>query len=313
MKKIELEEIPGIGPKLAEKLREVGLIDPMSIATSSPGELAAILEIGEASAAKIITKVREMLEMGFVPADKYYEMRKKVGFITTGSKALDELLGGGVQTQAITEAAAPFGAGKTQLGFQLSCNVQLPPEKGGLEGTVLFIDTENTFRPQRIVQMAKAIGLDPDKVLKNIYVARAYNSDHQILLIEKANKLIEEKGVKLIVVDSLTSHFRSEFVGRAELAPRQQKLNRHLHTLQRLADTYNLAVYVTNQVLADPSILFGDPTRPVGGHVLAHAATYRLYIRKSSGQKKIARLLDSPDLPMGECVFKITPEGIRDV
>lgn len=312
-KKYELEDIAGVGPKMAEKLREVGLNDPMAIAVSSPGELASILEIGEASAMKIITNARDLLEMGFVSADKVWEQQQKAARITTGSKALDDLLGGGVQTQAITEMFGQFGSGKSQLGFQLSVNVQLPKEKGGLEGNCLFIDTENTFRPQRIIQIAEASGLDSKKVLKNIFVARAYTSDHQVFLIEKANEMIEQNKIKLIVVDSLTSHFRADYVGRGELAPRQQKLNRHLHTLQKLADTYNLAVYVTNQVLANPAVLFGDPTTPVGGHILAHQATYRVYLRKSTQDKKIAKMVDAPDLPTAECVFKVTEQGIRDV
>ncbi|MBU5689746.1 MAG: DNA repair and recombination protein RadA [Candidatus Aenigmatarchaeota archaeon] len=311
-KKYELEDIAGIGPKMAEKLREVGLNDPMSIAVSSPGELASILEIGEASAMKIITNARDLLEMGFISADKVWEQQQKAARITTGSKALDELLGGGIQTQAITEMFGQFGSGKSQLGFQLSVNVQLPKDKGGLDGNCLFIDTENTFRPQRIVQIAEAAGLDSKKVLKNIFVARAYTSDHQVFLIEKANEMIEQNKIKLIVVDSLTSHFRADYVGRGELAPRQQKLNRHLHTLQKLADTYNLAVYVTNQVLANPAVLFGDPTTPVGGHILAHQATYRVYLRKSTQDKKIAKMVDAPDLPTAECVFKVTEEGIKD-
>ena len=311
-KKINLEDIPGVGPKLAEKLREVGLTEPMAIAVSSPGELASILEIGQATAGKIINNVRQMLKMGYTTADRVWEQRKKVGKITTGSKALDELLGGGIETQAITEVYGEYGSGKSQLGFQLSVNVQLPPEKGGLNGNTLFIDTEATFRPERILQMASVLGLEPEKTLKNIYVARAYNSDHEIFLVEKAGEMIPEKNIKLLVIDSLTSHFRADYVGRGELAPRQQKLNRLLHNLQRLADSHNLAVFVTNQVLANPAILFGDPTRPIGGHVLAHQSTYRLYLRKSSGEKRIARMMDSPNLPPGECVFRVTPEGIRD-
>ena len=667
-KKIKLEDIPGVGPKLAEKLIELGFTDPMSIAVSSPGELASILEIGQATAAKIINNTRHMLKMGFTSADEVWKQRQKMAKITTGSKALDELLGGGIETQAITEVYGPFGSGKcidketpvyffndenlhfetienvyehykiqygerrlgegfvvrldnvkvlglteegikkvkasmlwkqfvpniievqtargrkmkltkqhklltidnegmkwkpvgmlgrgdviavpksflkgyiegeynlpkdmrdklnkvldtdrqtikcgypgkiieflrniyreaigrsrgnfrkrigkkslkknysyvlltcnkipvknisertfagivrifldakkdleyaleiakdlekadtrtfkkllslipfsyrkivrektgicnstlsnyivrglphnrrpdivreikqvlvneietrlkklnhglkicknihnlgwdeitgmkeipyndfvydfvvpkyhsfvggmmptlmhnSQLGFQLSVNVQLPQEKGGLKGNCLFIDTENTFRPNRIIDLAKALKLDPVKTLKNIFVARAYNSDHQIFLVDKASEMIEEKNIRLLIVDSLTSHFRADYMGRGELAPRQQKLNKHLHMLQRLADTFNLAVYVTNQVLANPAILFGDPTTPVGGHVLSHQSTYRLYLRKSRGEKRIAKMMDSPDLPPGECVFRILPEGIRD-
>ncbi len=312
-KEFNLEDIPGVGPKLADKLTELGFTDPMSIAVASPGELASILEIGKATAGKIINNVRQMLEMGYISADKVLEQRKKIGKISTGSKALDELLGGGVETQAITETYGQFGSGKSQIGFQLSINVQLPPEKGGLNGNCLFIDTEATFRPERLKQIAEAMGVDPEKALKKIFVARAYNSDHEVFLVEKSSEIIQEKNIKLLIVDSLTSHFRADYIGRGELAPRQQKLNKLLHNLQRLADSHNIAIFVTNQVLANPAILFGDPTRPIGGHVLAHQTTYRVYLRKSSGEKRIAKMMDSPNLPPGECVFKITPDGIRDL
>jgi len=235
-KKFNFEDIPGVGPKLADKLVEMGFTDPMSIAVASPGELASILEIGQATAGKIINNIRQMLKMGYTSADRVWEQRKKVGKITTGSQALDELLGGGVETQSITEAYGPFGSGKSQIGFQLSVNVQLPPDKGGLNANCLFIDTEATFRPERISQIAIALGLDSNQTLKNIYVARAYNSDHEIFLVEKANEIIENKKIRLLIIDSLTSHFRADYVGRGELAPRQQKLNKLLHNLQRLAD-----------------------------------------------------------------------------
>jgi len=311
-KEIQLEDIAGVGEKTAEKLRAVGMSDPMAIAVSSPGELAAIAEIGLDTAAKIIHEVRGMLEIGFETADKIAERRTNVAKITTHSKNLDQLLGGGVETQAITEAYGAYGSGKTQIGFQLAVSVQLPPEKGGLGGNCLWIDTENTFRPERVIQIAKAMGLDPDQSLKNIFVARAFNSEHQMFLVDKATDMIEQNNIKLIVVDSLTSHFRSDFVGRGELASRQQKLNKHLHALQRLADAHNLAVYITNQVMADPAMLFGDPTRPVGGHVLAHQATYRMYLRRGRENTRIARLVDSPGLPEGEAVFKVSEGGVID-
>lgn len=312
-KEIVLEDIPGVGSKIAEKLKDVGFTDPMAIAVSSPSELAKIIDIGEGQAKKIIYAVRQNLEMGFEPADKILERKVKALKIATGSKNLDNLLGGGVETQAITEVYGQFASGKTQLGFQLAVNVQLPPEKGGFGKKCLFIDTENTFSPHRIVQIAKAHGMDPEKSLKNIFVARAYNSEHQIFLIDKCPEMIEEKDIGLIIIDSLTSHFRADYVGRGELAERQQKLNRHLHQLQRLADAHNLAVYVTNQVMARPDMLFGDPTSPVGGHVLAHQATYRLYFRKGRQDTKIGKLMDAANLPPGETVFKICEDGIRDV
>jgi DNA repair protein RadA len=312
-KEISLEDIPGVGEKIAEKLREVGYTDPMAIAVTSPSELAAIAEIGEGQAAKIIHAVRELLEVGLETADKVYERKLEMRRITTGSKSLDQLIGGGIPTQAITEAYGAYGSSKTQLAFQLSVNVQLPEDRGGLNKGCVFIDTENTFSPSRIISMAKAKGLDPNKVLKNIYVTRAYNSEHQIFLVEKLPESIDLNKIGLIVVDSLTSHFRADFVGRGELAERQQKLNKHLHQLQRIADAFNLAIYVTNQVMADPSVLFGDPTKAVGGHVLSHMSYLRLYLRRGREGTRVARVVDAPDLPEGEAVFKITEDGIADV
>jgi DNA repair protein RadA len=312
-KKIELQEIPGVGTKIAEKLTEVGFTDPMAIAVASPSELASIAEVGEGQARKIINAVREMLQIGFESADKILQRKMSAAKIRTNVEALDGLLGGGVETQAITEAYGQYASGKSQLAFQLAVNVQLPKEKGGLGKNCLFIDTENTFSPTRIVSMTKSMGLDPEKTLKNIYVARAFNSEHQMFLIEKAAELIEEKKIGLIIIDSLTSHFRADYTGRGELASRQQKLNKHLHTLQRLADAHNLAVYVTNQVMARPDMLFGDPTTPVGGHILAHQATYRLYLRKGRGGTRVCKLMDAANLPEAEAIFKITEDGIIDV
>lgn len=309
---LTIEDLPGIGPKGAQKLRESGYEDLMAIAAASAGDLMAACDIGDATAEKIIAAARSKLDMGFKTAVDILERRKEIGKISTGSTTLDTLLGGGVETQAITEAHGAFGSGKSQIGFQLAVNVQLPKEKGGLNGKCIFIDTESTFRPERITQIAELRGLDPKKVLKNIYVAKAYNSDHQIVLAEKAKDIIKEENVKLIIVDSLMSHFRSDYSGRGELAPRQQKLNRHIHALQKMADMNNLAVYVTNQVMANPAIMFGDPTTAIGGHIVGHAATYRLYLRKSKAGARIARLIDSPNLPEGEAVFHLTEKGIED-
>jgi DNA repair protein RadA len=307
-----IEKVPGIGEKTAEKLRESGFSEIMNIAASSAGVLSAATGIGTDTAEKIIAEARKMLKMGFEPATEVLKKRQHIGRISTGSLELDKMLGGGIETQALTEMHGAFGSGKSQLGLQLSVNVQLPKDKGGLSGKTIFIDTEGTFRPERVSQMAEAAGLDPHKALANIYVAKAYNSDHQVILAEKAEDLLKEGGVKLIVVDSITSAFRSDYTGRGTLADRQQKLNRHLHQLQKLADMYNAAVYMTNQVMARPDVLFGDPTAPIGGHILGHQATFRVYLRKSKGDKRIARLIDSPSLPEAESVFRVTPEGIRD-
>ncbi len=308
----EIENLPGVGAKTAEKLIEAGYEDLMSIAATSAGDLMDAAGVGEETAAKIIAAARDGMEMGFEPATKVLEKRATVGKITTGSKDLDELLGGGIETQCIIEAHGAFGSGKSQLAHQLAVNVQLPKERGGLGGKAIFIDTEQTFRPERIMQMAEAAGLDPKQALENVLMARAYNSDHQMVLAEKAEEFVKDNNVKIIIIDSLTSAFRSDYTGRGTLANRQQKLNRHLHKLQKLADVHNLSIYVTNQVMSNPGVLFGDPTRPIGGHVLGHQATFRLYLRKSKGEKRIAKLIDSPCLPEGETVFQVKPEGLTN-
>ncbi len=308
----KVEELPGVGERIAEKLKDSGYTDLMAIAASSAGELSGAVNIGEDTAKKIIASAREKLKMGFETAKEVMKRREKIGKLTTGSKSLNTLLGGGLETQSITEAHGSFGSGKSQLAHQLAVTAQLPPEKGGFGGKAVFIDTESTFRPERIRDMSKALGMDQNKVLENIFAARAYNSDHQVVLTEKAEEVIKNNNVKLLIVDSLTSAFRSDYTGRGTLANRQQKLNRHLHQLQRLADVYNLAVYVTNQVMSRPDVLFGDPTTPIGGHVLGHQATFRLYLRKSKGEKRIAKLIDSPSLPDSETIFKVTTDGVRD-
>jgi DNA repair protein RadA len=315
---IELEDIPGVGPETARKLREAGYSTIEAVAVASPSELANVGGITEGNAVKIIQAARKLANIGgFESGDKVLERRRSVKKITTGSKDLDELLGGGVETQAITEFFGEFGSGKTQICHQLAVNVQLPEDEGGLEGSVIIIDTENTFRPERIIQMAEAKGLDGNEVLKNIYVAQAYNSNHQMLLVDNAKELAEKlkkegRPVRLIIVDSLMSHFRAEYVGRGTLADRQQKLNRHLHDLMKFGELYNAAIVVTNQVMARPDVLFGDPTKPVGGHIVAHTATFRIYLKKGKEDLRIARLIDSPHLPEGEAIFRVTERGIED-
>ncbi len=308
-----IDKLAGVGPATAEKLREAGYLDVMSIAVSSPSELAEAAEIGEAVASKIIMDARKQADIGgFETGAMLLDKRAKVGHLSSGSKILDELLGGGFESQAIIELFGEFGSGKTQIAHQLCIMVQLPKEKGGMDSHAFYIDTENTFRPERIVQMAEAYDLDKDEVLSKIHVARAYNSNHQMLLVDKVKELSKEVPARLLIVDSLTAHFRAEYIGRGALADRQQKLNKHMHDLLRWSDLNNGVVCVTNQVAAKPDAFFGDPTRPIGGHIVGHTATFRIYLRKSKGPKRIARLIDSPHLPEGEAVFTVNEKGIRD-
>jgi DNA repair protein RadA len=269
--------------------------------------------LGEAVSAKIIQGAKKLANIGgFISGNALLERRREVQKLTSGTAALDELLGGGFETQAIVEVYGEFGSGKTQIGHQLCVNTMLPLEKGGFDGEVFYIDTEDTFRPERIAQMCEGVGLDPMMVLDRIHVARAYNSAHQMLLVDEIKKLSKNIDVKLIIVDSLTSHFRSEYLGRGMLARRQQLLNRHMKELKQLSDVHNALILVTNQVMSKPDSMWGDPTRAIGGHIVGHASTFRLYLRKSKGGRRIARLVDSPNLPEGEAVFTVTAEGLSD-
>tara|TARA_B100000925_G_scaffold283562_1_gene257604 strand:+ start:251 stop:1390 length:1140 start_codon:yes stop_codon:yes gene_type:complete len=308
-----IEDLPGVGPATAEKLKEAGFDDLLAIAVMSPTELAEQAELGEAVSSKIIQGAKKLANIGgFLSGAKLLDRRKEVLKLSSGSSALDELLGGGFETQSICEVFGEFGSGKTQIGHQLAVNTLLPLDKGGLAGEVFYIDTEDTFRPERIAQMAEAIGLNPEEALERIHVARAYNSAHQMLLVDEIKRMSKSVEVKLIIVDSLTSHFRAEYVGRGMLAPRQQKLNRHLKELKQLSDVHNALVLVTNQVMSNPGTMWGDPTKAIGGHIVGHASTFRLYLRKSKGGRRVARLIDSPNLPEGDAVISVVAEGIRD-
>jgi len=308
-----IEDLPGVGPATAEKLREAGFDDLLAIAVMAPAELAEQAELGEAVSSKIIAGAKKLANIGgFVSGSALLDRRKQVLKLTSGAASLDELLGGGFETQAIVEVFGEFGSGKTQIGHQLAVNTLLEMEVGGLAGEVFYIDTEDTFRPERIAQMSEGVGIDPVGALDRIHVARAYNSAHQMLLVDEIKRVSRNIEVKLIIVDSLTGHFRAEYVGRGMLAERQQKLNRHLKELKQLADVNNALILVTNQVHSRPDAMWGDPTKPVGGHIVGHASTFRLYLRKSKGGRRIARLIDSPNLPEGEAVFSVLAEGIRD-
>ena len=322
MTEIDLEDLPGVGPTTAEKLREAGYGTVESIATATTSDLAEAAEIGEGTAKKVILAARKMADIGgFKTGRDILDKRKDVKKLSTLVPEFDELVGGGLETQAITEVYGEFGSGKSQLVHQMAVNTQLPEDLGGLHGSVIYVDTENTFRPERIEQMVGGLPEDVDlgsmeEILERIHVARAHSSDHQMLLLETARELANELRtsdypVRLFVIDSLTSLFRSEYAGRGTLAARQQKLNRHMHDLLKLLDDHNAVGLVTNQVMSNPAILFGDPTKPIGGNIVGHTATFRLYLRKSKGGKRVARLVDSPNLPEGEAPFMVEQAGLK--
>jgi DNA repair protein RadA len=308
-----VKKLPGVGEATLKKLIKAGFSSLESIAYTPPSIIQEESGLGDKTTAKLIKASMEKLDIGFKSAEAVWEHRKNIARITTSSQELDNLFGGGIETGCVIEVFGEFRTGKTQLAHQLCVNVQLPKEDGGLEGNALYIDTEGTFRPERIIQMAEGLDLDHKTVLKNIVFGRAYNSDHQVLLIKEATNLIREKNIKLIVVDSLIGHFRSEYIGRGTLANRQQTINAHLHDLLRLTDIFpDLSIIVTNQVQSKPDVFYGNPTVAAGGNIVAHGSTIRVYLRKGKGEQRVAKMVDAPHLPEGEAVFSITESGITD-
>jgi len=314
---LRLDSLEGVGPVTTRKLSDAGVHNVMDLIVRGPVDISEITGMEKDTAEKIVNKARKHLVEGgliakdFISASELYKTRQSIGKITTGTNCLDTLFDGGIETKALTEVYGEFGCGKTQFAHTMSVMVQKSKEEGGLEGGVLYIDTENTFRPERIIQIAQAHEMDPEKILDNIIVARAYNSAHQTLILEEAGAIIEEHNVKLIVADSAVGLFRAEYLGRGTLSVRQQKLNHFVHLLVRIAETYDCAAIATNQVMASPDVFFGDPTRPIGGNVVAHTSTYRIYFKKS-GKKRIARMVDSPHHPEQEVIFALGEAGVID-
>jgi DNA repair protein RadA len=273
-------------------------------------ELSSI-GIGEETAKKIITAARKSLEIKFIKGDELVKLRKETTQMTTGCGSLDRLLEGGLDTKSITEFYGEFGSGKSQMCQQLAITVQLPVEKGGLDGACLYLDTESIFRPERVTQIATGMGLNAKDVLKRIIYAEAFTSEHQDVLLNNCEDVIKDNGVRLIIVDSLMAHFRSEYLGRETLSRRQQQVNKHLHKLKRLSQAFNAVAVVTNQVVSTPDSAYGvQAPKPIGGHIVAHAVHTRVYLRKGLENIRIAKTMASPFLPVGEAPFRITNEGI---
>jgi DNA repair protein RadA len=312
-----LDTLDDIGPTTKGYLEQAGFKSIKDLVVRGPVEVSEATGMQIDKSVYLCNKARSKLEeMGiieksFTKATALYEKRKNEERISTGSKNLDDLFGGGIETRAITEIYGEYGTGKTQLCHTLCVIVNLDKSQGGLNAGALYIDTENTFRPERIVSIARARDLDPDRILDNILVAKAYNSAHQELIIEQTGPVIDTNGIKLIIVDSAVAHYRAEFLGRASLSERQQKLNKFMHILLRIAETYGVAVVATNQIQSSPDSIFGDALRPIGGHVVAHTSTYRVYLKRS-GKNRIARMVDSPYHPEREVLFTLAESGVED-
>ncbi len=305
-------QIEGIKKDISDKLEKAGFtIESLAISTSD--EIISKVEIKEKEAKDIILKAQNTLGVQPLSALKFLELESKRGKITTASNELDGILGGGIWTQELTEFAGGFGSGKTQLCFQLCINVQLPKEEGGLDGNAFFIDTERTFSPRRVVEMASYRELDVENILNNIYIGSALNTNHLFSIVEQLNDTIPEKNIRLLVVDSFASHFRSEYIGKGRLVERQQRIMQIAEQLIALAVKHDIAVVVTNQIIANvEEFLFGSPEEPALGFAWAHRPQQRLFLRKSRGSSRIARLFDSSRMPEREALFYVTESGITD-
>ncbi|MCZ6615895.1 MAG: DNA repair and recombination protein RadA [Thaumarchaeota archaeon] len=314
---IDVNEVAGIGPVTEKKLKNMGVHTVVDLAARTAYELSQHGGLESTLANSIIAEsLKTLQETGFlqksiITATECLDKRKDLERCTTGCKNIDDLLAGGIETRAITEFFGEFGTGKTQIAHTLCVTCQLPKDENGFEGKVLYIDTENTFRPERVQQIAEARNHDSSMILDNILVARAYNASHLELLIRELGSVVRINGVKLVIVDSIISLHRSEFIGRGTLSDRQQRLNALIHALNRVAEIHNCAVVMTNQVQSQPDAFFRDPTKAAGGHVLSHASTYRIYLKKA-GKDKVAKMIDSPYHPDGETRFSITEKGVED-
>lgn len=312
----EIDTLNDIGPATKTSLKEAGFRSIKDLVIRGPTDIAEATGIAIEKCTLLCNRAREILEeigvldKPFTTANEIYEKRKSEYRISTGSKNLDELLDGGIETRAITELYGEYGTGKTQICHTLCVTVQQSKAEDNIS-RALYIDTENTFRPERIASIASARKIDPSVALENVIVAKAYNSSHQEVIIQESPNVINLHNIKIMIVDSIVSHYRAEYLGRSVLSERQQRINRLLHILLRIAETCKIAVVITNQIQSSPDAIFGDPNKATGGNVMAHTSTYRLYLKKA-GKNRIARMVDSPYHSEREILFALNEQGIGD-
>ncbi|MHA1149362.1 MAG: DNA repair and recombination protein RadA [Promethearchaeota archaeon] len=310
----ELSLVKGINARQIKLLSENGISTAEALAMTGALNVAAIDGLGDKTAQKLIWNARNALGMTeFISAS---EIDENIEYITTGSAELDRILGGGIATGKLTEVYGPFKSGKTNLAHTIAVTTQLPTSQGGIDGAVAFIDTENTFSKDKIERIAKRFGFRPKKVLSRLFHARIYSSDHQQQMIQKAEILCKSRNVRLIIVDSLMALMRAEFVGIGLLAKRQGLLNNMIHGLSRIAETYNCAILLTNQVATKMMGMYSADDA-IGGNIVAHGCHFRIMFKtkgfsSNNSLKRRAIIVDAPDLPPEECEFFITSAGVAD-
>lgn len=315
---MELTKIKGFGKAKAEELKKKGIEYLEDILVIPPPQYAEIIGADNETAGDHFKKAKEAYDkenktIDFKTGSQCKSVDDNIERITTGTIALDKLFMGGIECGATSEIYGEFGSGKTQFCHTMACRVQLPKEKGGLEGKVIWVNTEGTFESTRIEAISESLGLDKDKTLDNILVADALNSveQHEIML-KVSRMLINDKSIKLIIVDSATGLFKQDFSGRAMLSERQKYLDRFLTLCTNITKVHKVAIIWTNQVYISPTVFYGDPTIAVGGTVVSHKSTYRVYFSKS-GKFRIAKMVDSPKSGQIEVMFGLSKSGIVDM
>lgn len=310
----EFMQLKGVKETRAEALFNAGYRSLMDIAVAPVGDLVEQTGFGKVAAGKLIEQARALSDVGRIRnGNELIEDEGKYTYLTTGSGEIDTLIGGGYTTGWITELYGGYGSGKTQACLTASVMATRPIEEGGLDTDVIYVDSEGTFRITRVKEITEARGYNFDEVASRLHVVRANTSAHQIVLMDKIRQLGVEKNVRLLIVDSIISHFRAEYIGRGSLAERQQLLNSYLSQLQSFAESRNAVVLVSNQVQENPGLMFGDPVKPVGGYVLGHSAQVHIYIRAGKAGRRVFKLMKSPNLPTGEMICDIGSAGVADI
>ncbi|KAI0319757.1 Rad51-domain-containing protein [Amylostereum chailletii] len=286
----------GINVQDILKLKAAAINTVSGVTMTTRRQMLKIKGMSEAKVEKIKEAASKIVGSSFATGLEMQEKRKRVVSISTGSKSVDGILG----------VYGEYRTGKTQLAHTMSVVAQLPPDLGGASGKVAFIDTEGTFRPDRIRSIADRFGVNGDMALENME-----------LINECSQRFAEDKDFRLLIVDSIMALFRVDFSGRGELSERQQKLAQMLSKLAKLSEEYNISILITNQVQSDPgatmTFVAGGALKPIGGHILSHASATRMFLRKGRAEERVAKLVDSPDKPESEASYKLDEGGWADV
>lgn len=295
-----------------DKLRKASITTVNALCYQVAKDLADKAGMGEETAESAIKLAQEYSGEGFITGDQVKKNRSTRTRLTTSVEEVDWILKGGIESETITEIAGENGAGKTQICHQLAVNAQLPVEQGGLNGKVAWVDTEDTFRPERIEEICETRGYDGEEMLKNIHHGLARNTLEQKLLIETLYALVPSDNIKLIIVDSMIGHLRSEYLGRGNLSVRQNELQNMLDNLMNLAQAMKITVVYTNQIISNPAVMYGNPDKPTGGNIMGHKATMRTLVRKGRQNTRIFSITKSAYIGDSAAAFMITAAGIDD-